>query len=109
MNKNLTVGRIVRYVLSDADAAQINKRYNDYAKADKTVDTGFQAHVGNRAKAGDVLPLIICKVWESGSINGQVLLDGNDQFWATSREEGDEPGKWAWPEIAKQPKKEEQK
>ncbi|GAA4560510.1 hypothetical protein [Planotetraspora kaengkrachanensis] len=33
----------------------------------------------------------------NGVCNLQVLLDGNDAYWATSRTEGDEPGRWSWP------------
>jgi hypothetical protein len=96
----LTIGRIVQYQLTAGDAEQINKRRGDYGKADKTVDTGFQAHVGNSAREGQVFPLLVTAVNGSGegaSVNGQVFLDGNDVFWATSRKEGSEAGTWAWP------------
>jgi hypothetical protein len=32
-------------------------------------------------------------------VNLQVVLDGNDHYWATSRIQGDEPGQWRWPPI----------
>ena len=45
-------------------------------------------------------PLVITRVWgdqEGSAVNGQVLLDGNDTFWATSRNEGEGPGFWSVP------------
>lgn len=92
-----SVGRIVHYTLTEANAERINRR-----RTSEDV-RGAQAHVGNFARTGDVLPLLICRVWpdEYGpgvpGVNGQVFLDGNDQFWVTSAKEGTEPGTWAWP------------
>lgn len=96
-----TVGLILLYALNDSEASQINKRRQDYSKASKEVDTGFQAHVGNSVREGQVFPLLVTAINGSDkniSVNGQVLLDGNDSFWATSRKEGDGPGTWAWPQ-----------
>ncbi|MFA6242689.1 MAG: hypothetical protein WC655_17250, partial [Candidatus Hydrogenedentales bacterium] len=65
--------------------------------------TGAQAHIGNHASAGEVVPLLVVKVWpdEYGAgipgVNGQAMLDGNDALWITSAKEGTEPGTWAWP------------
>jgi hypothetical protein len=88
-----SVGRIVHYVLSEQDAAEINRRRtNGPSIADRIkLDTwpiGAQAHIGNEAKVGQVRPMIIVQVWgetEGSCVNGQVFLDGNDVFWATSR------------------------
>lgn len=96
--EGLTEGRIVQYVLSASDADEINRR-----RVAKTHEPGWpagaQAHTGNRALEGDVLPMVVCRVWHESlvSVNGQVFLDGNDTFWATSRHEGTEPGTWHWP------------
>lgn len=95
----LTEGRIVHYVLSASDAEEINRR-----RVAKTYlpewPQGAQAHTGNHAVEGDLLPMIVCRVWRESavSVNGQVFLDGNDTFWATSRHEGTKPGTWHWPE-----------
>jgi hypothetical protein len=106
-----TVGRIVHYTLTTDNAEQINRRRTTgKAIADRIPDgkwpAGAQAHIGNGAHAGDVLPLLICRVWpdEYGpgvpGVNGQVFLDGNDQLWVTSAKEGTDPGTWAWPPRA---------
>lgn len=99
-----SVGRIVHYSLSEDDAERINKRRDDAEKsrariADEAV--GYVAHVGNRAEAGQVLPLLIVRVWSDTTVNGQVHLDGNDLFWKTSATlatDGPTAGRWSWPE-----------
>lgn len=88
-----TVGRIVHLTLSEAQARQINAARTQAGHATKT---------GNTAREGDIVPLIIVRVWdtETGNLNGQAILDGNDSYWATSIHHGDnaEPGTWSWPE-----------
>jgi len=40
-------------------------------------------------------------VWEGSPpihVNGQVLLDGNDLYWATSVANGPGARQWRWPE-----------
>lgn len=96
-----TVGRIVLFKLSKADADEINKRRDDVAVYHKSypelnVDTGFQVHVGSPAYAGQVLPMIIVAVWGETLVNGKVFLDGNDDFWALSIEKGEEDHRWDW-------------
>lgn len=106
-----TIGRIVHYTLSEADAAAINVRREDFkAFGDshphshapgQPGTTGHIAHVGNHASAGEVCPATIVRVFGSASAaNLQVHLDGNDTYWATSRTEGTGPGHWSWPERA---------
>lgn len=112
-----TKGRIVLYRLSADDAVQINRRRTtgtsiadrlkvqvgeDSLSGEKTTawPAGAQAHIGNEAHEGDVFPMLIVQVWgptASSAVNGQVFLDGNDVFWATSRSVGDQPGTWSWP------------
>jgi hypothetical protein len=106
-----TVGRTVHYVLSEADADLINTRYaqtKEIARRPRevsaglkmlTVSSGLQTHTGNTVACGDLLPLIIVRVWPSNAVNGQVILDGNDTLWACSVAEGDGPGTWHWPAL----------
>lgn len=104
-----SIGRIVHYTLSEADAEAINRRredavlyaanpYNPPRVAKKP--TGFQVHRGNPAHEGDVLPMLIVRVWGSSPdsvVNGQVFLDGNDTLWVTSVPRGEGNRRWAWP------------
>ena len=104
-----TIGRIVHYKLSNADAQAINKRRDDATAFQRVVApnaepgmpgaTGHQLHVGNRAEAGQIFPAQIVRVFdpEGGTSNLQVTLDGNDTYWATSRPAGEDEGTWAWP------------
>lgn len=104
-----TIGRIVHYTLTAADADAINKRRADFAAFQRTLAgpidpghrgaTGHVAHVGNHAQAGAVYPAMVVQVWDSNtaSANLQVVLDGTDTYWATSRSEGEGEGFWAWP------------
>jgi hypothetical protein len=93
-------GRIVHYRLTPADAQAINKRRDDYAKAEPAhADTGYIAHVGNRVREGEYYPAMVVRV-NAGppeTVNLQVSLDGSDQYWATSVTEGDDVGQWTWP------------
>lgn len=103
MNPVPTIGRTVHYTLSEVDAAEINKRRDDWADFRASAgDTGFQAYVGNKAEAGQVYPMMIVRTWGAtpgSAVNGQVFLDGNDVLWVTSRSVGDGPGHFAWPVI----------
>jgi hypothetical protein len=114
-----TIGRLVHYKLSAQDAEQINRRRTTdtsiaermkhaVPSADGTAvpiygwPYGAQAHIGNDAREGAVYPMLIVKVWGNdieSAVNGQVFLDGNDVFWATSRTVGEQPGQFMWPNI----------
>ncbi len=100
------LGRIVHYVLSEQDALKINGRRTDGASIQDRIledkwPCGAQAHIGNKAWAGDILPAIVVKVLPSEQVNLQVFLDGNDVYWATTRAQAApgrmEPGRWHWP------------
>lgn len=98
-----SIGRIVRYTLADADVDAINRRRNDANRsmAQHRADAdGTQIHIGNAVNPGESYPMIITRVWSDqpgAAVNGQVLLDGNDSLWVTSRTLGNEPGQYAWP------------
>lgn len=101
------VGRIVLYTLSQFDADAINKRRSDFHAFTQTLAskpqpghrgaTGHVAHVGNDVTAGTVCAAVIVQVWGGPAANLQVLLDGSDTYWATSRTEGTGQGRWIWP------------
>lgn len=97
-----TPARMVLYVLSEADADQINRRRGDAAREQAgQAQSGYVVHIGNSAAAGDMYPAVVVRTFGGPAINLQVLLDGNDTYWATSRTETDadarEPGHWFWP------------
>ena len=98
-----TIGRIVHYRLTAEDAEKINRRRTDaQANMDRHREhkTGAQVHVGNVVVEGHCFPMMIVQVWgntEESAVNGQVMLDGNDLFWATSRCVGEGPGTFSWP------------
>lgn len=57
-------------------------------------------HSGNTVDEGDVYPLVITRVCgnePSSAVNGQVLLDGNDTYWATSVSVGEGTRHFQWP------------
>ncbi len=75
------VGLMAIYTLSAGDAAAIN--------AQRVTDLGH----ANAARVGDEYPFLICKVWSENpapehSVNGQVFIDGDFSWWATSRSQG---------------------
>lgn len=104
--EGLTAGRIVHYVLRAEDAQAVNRRRDGYARNRRTdvseMLEGAQIHVGNMAREGDHLPMIVIRVWENEfgegvpGVNGQVFLDGNDQLWVTSVKFGEGPGTCHW-------------
>jgi hypothetical protein len=112
-----TIGRIVWYTLTSQDAEEINRRRRDAegfrrsamngppSEAGGPGRSGHVEHHGNDAGAGDEYPAMVVRVFDPAAtaVNLQVHLDGNDTFWATSRMEGDGPGTWAWPVIAREP------
>lgn len=94
-----SIGRIVHYRLSADDAADINRRRSDFQRGPGYADrTGYTGHVGNEALEGALAPAVIVRAFDdTDTVNLQVLLDGNDTFWATSRREGNDVGQWTWP------------
>ncbi len=122
-----TIGRIVHYRLSADEAARINRRRTtsgsiaERLEADKW-PRGAQAHVGNTVGEGEVIPMIVTKVWpeeyagnahlahhatdmgkvvdyeSTFGVNGQLTLDGTDSLWVTSAPQHSTlTGCWFWP------------
>lgn len=87
-----SIGRIVHYKLASFDAEAINRR-----RADFTAGLGYVGHVGNHVQAGEVYPAVVVRTFGGPAANLKVLLDGNDDYWATSRVEGDGECQWSWP------------
>jgi hypothetical protein len=91
----MSVGRIVHYRLSRSDIINIAQRRG----------TDSTSNAGNVSREGDIVPLIVVRVWPDEwapgipGINGQAILDGTDTIWVTSAPEGGRPGEWSWPEL----------
>lgn len=100
MPQQITVGRIVRYCLSEEDAKAINRRRVANVLG-KDWPAGAQAHIGNEAIIGQHFPMLVVRCWDQGNpegtVNGRVFLDGTDDLWVTSIHQGGEPGTWRWP------------
>lgn len=77
-----TLGRIVHYRLTEGDVAAI----------------AALPGRNNPVKAGDVVAAVVVRVFTAPTCNLRVLLDGQDDYWATSRTQGDENGTWNWPQ-----------
>lgn len=116
-----TIGRIVLYKLTADDAKAMNRRrttgksiaarllwgivgqHTETLPADsedgsvRAWPAGAQAHIGNEVHEGDVVPMIIVRVWSPTTVNGQAFMDGNDVLWVTSATLGDNPHEWQWP------------
>ncbi|MFF3310472.1 hypothetical protein [Streptomyces sp. NPDC002952] len=91
-------GDVVLYQLTEHDAADINRQRTDFHQSGSADQkTGFVGHNGNHATEGDVCPAVVVRVFNESTTtcNLQVLLDGTDTYWATSRVEGGDPGQWA--------------
>ena len=89
--KETQLGDIVLYQLTDIDAYNLNLLYvHDYYNP----KGGYQVHVGSPVSKGDVVPMIVTKVWSSICVNGQVILDGNDSLWMVRIDTGEGPGYW---------------
>ena len=98
----MTLGSIVFYRLSAADAAAINRRRSDaaeYLRFRKDHD-GKTVHVGNPVAEGQVYPMMIVKLLPASAANGQVHLDGNDLYWVTGVRHGEHCGEWLTTETS---------
>jgi hypothetical protein len=91
-----SLGRIVEYTLTEQDADAINKRRRDGETSGIAHEnSGAVVHKGNSVSADQKFPLVMTRVWNESTVNGQVLLDGNDTLWVMSRSAGDgDPGTW---------------
>jgi hypothetical protein len=92
------IGDIVLYRLTEGDAAHINPWRRDFHQSGSAESrTGFVGHIGNSVQAGDLFPAVVVRVHAESTVtcNLRVLLDGSDTWWATSRAEGDDPGRWS--------------
>ena len=100
--EGLKPGRIVYFVFDEQSAGDVNRRYQharEHRKEHEDRANGVQLHIGNPVAAGDICPAMVLRVWgDSGCSNLKVMLDGTDDFWATSvnYDEAKGPRTWHW-------------
>ncbi len=82
------VGDTVLYHLSQIEADNVNRVFMRHTIV------GLGLPQGGGHEAGQSLPMIVTKVNDDGTLNGQVLLDGNCSIWAINAAEGDGEGCW---------------
>ena len=92
------IGSHVLYKLNASDVGEIDRR-----RAATPAPPGHM--LGNFVSIGQAFPAFVVADFSGGMyLNLQVLLDGIDSHWATSRQHGDEPGQWSWlPEPEREP------
>lgn len=83
-------GEIVSYKLTQNQASAINHR------------RGLHPSSGNSVRPGDTVPVVVVRVWPENRINGQAILDGEDNIWVTSATYAADgvhlPGTWLYAE-----------
>ncbi|MBV8979279.1 MAG: hypothetical protein JO086_00085 [Acidimicrobiia bacterium] len=104
-----TPGRIVLYTLDSLDAAVVNRRRTSPASIAARMSSGHwpegaQAHIGRLAGEGQILPMLIVAVGDTGDvpewISGRVFLEGTDVLWKPTLDLAafePTPGRWHWP------------
>lgn len=95
-----SVGRIVHITISEAMAEEIDKNKN--LRNTQVYFKSRSSFEGNPVESGDIYPMIITKVWsdepiENTLVQGQIFLDGNYAYWASSVKQGTENGQWFEP------------
>lgn len=94
-----SVGQIVLYHLTDGDVAAINSaRFPTVGFAQRIL--GIMAapsgKVGSPVATGAVYPMVVTAIRPlDQSVNGQVILDGNDNLWVNNIREGFGNGNWS--------------
>jgi hypothetical protein len=86
-----TVGRIVHFRLNEHDVSAIECR-REHDRRER----------GNPVQIGEVCAAVVVRAFHDGSVNLQVLLDGDGVYWVTSRKqtlhaEVPQLGEWCWP------------
>jgi hypothetical protein len=79
------LGHTVLYKLSEADCAAID-RESPMVDGNRTVR--------NAVHEGERYPAQVVAQWSADCLNLWVQLDGRGGYWATSRSQGDDPGRW---------------
>lgn len=84
----VTKGCIVNFSLSESSVSYITDIYENQVRL----------HRGNPVFVGELIPALVVKVNDDGSVNLRAYTDGTLTLWVPEVHEGDEPGTWSWPE-----------
>jgi hypothetical protein len=87
----MRIGQVVTYTLSEADVRLIIAGRAGRGPVD--MEYGSMVGHANPITAGQRCAAMIVAD-NGGSVNLQVMLDGDDSYWATSRNRGSDPGCW---------------
>ena len=103
----IILGEVVLYMLDETDAAKIaawrgnfrsfNAQFAGHKHPHRPGTpgaTGHIAHTGRDPQPGELCAATVVNIAEDRRLNLQVLLDGNDAYWATGVPEGTAPGTW---------------
>ncbi len=90
-DQNPTLGRIVRYVLSQADVTVINARRAANDTEANPVSAGMEFAADVVAIGGNDDSGFTC--------NLTVKLDGRDTHWVQGPTQGYQNGQWHWPSV----------
>lgn len=103
MAEGLVKGRIVYFVFDVASAEEVTRRRTTGPTIARrlqdqppTWPAGAQAHIGNHVQAGDVCPAMVVAVLGGDQVNLKVMLDGSDEYWATSVHYSEEKLQRSW-------------
>lgn len=96
------VGQVLLYRLTAADVDYIkNRRFPPVGFAQRILGVTsspspyFQ---GSQVNVGDIVSLTVTAIRPlDASVNGQAVLDGNDNVWVVNAREGSGPGNWSTP------------
>lgn len=91
MSEAVAVGSQVLYKLSEHDARHVRERRR------------YTGTPGNHPAEGQVYPAWVVASWGGTTVNLRVLLDGDDTYWATSRQHGGDAGQWLYPGESDEP------
>lgn len=96
--KVLIIGSLLHYFLTKDDIDKITASRDAIASVHSRFIEDSVGPEGNPHYEGDVVAMIVTAVHSSDCVNGQLVLDGNDSLWVTSRTKGEGVGQWQEPE-----------
>ena len=95
-NDIVRIGDVVQYHLRQDDVERINEQRrilcsyeDDYGRIRTTT-----AFYGNPVETRKPVSLFVTSISDTGLLNGQLILDGNDRLYISLASYGGGPGEW---------------